>query len=98
MYEEPKSFSLQDKSQEQVERKILPKVDTERLLAEDLAIGKDPEHPGPHRFAVSAIVAYTLNNSGTWQTLADGRLWRLLIQSLGIKNYYPLDAERGGGC
>ena len=30
LYEEPKSFSLKDKSQEQVERKILPKIDTER--------------------------------------------------------------------
>src|ERR1700719_4099014 len=35
MSEAPKSFSLKDNSQEQVERKILPKVDTERLLAED---------------------------------------------------------------
>jgi hypothetical protein len=35
MYEEPKSFSLNDKSQDQVDRKVLPKIDIERLLAED---------------------------------------------------------------
>jgi hypothetical protein len=95
MYEEPKSFSLRDKSQ-RVERKILPKIYTEPLLAEDLAIGKDPKSPRPHRFAVSANAAYTLDNSGIWQTPADGRLWRLRIQSPVIKNYYPSDAERGG--
>src|SRR5206468_8122721 len=29
-------FALKDKSQEQAERKILPKIDAERLLADDL--------------------------------------------------------------
>jgi hypothetical protein len=86
LYEEPRSYSLKDTSQEQVERKILPKIDTERLLAEDRARGKDPQHPAPHSFAVAADVAFTLDNSGTWQTLADGRLWRLRIQSPGAKN------------
>jgi hypothetical protein len=86
LYEEPKSFSLKDKSQEQVERKILPKVDTERLIAEDRARGKDPQHAAPHRFAVAADVSFTLDNSGTWQTLPDGRLWRLRIQSPGAKS------------
>jgi len=86
MSEEPKSFSLKDASQEQVERKIMPRVDTERLLAEDRARGKDPQHPSPSRFAVAGDVAFTLDNSGTWQTLADGRLWRLRIQSAGAKS------------
>jgi len=86
MYEEPKSFSLKDKSLEQVQLKLLPKVDTERLLAEDRARGKDPQHPGPYRFAVAVDVAFTPENSGTWQTLADGRLWRLRIQSPGAKS------------
>lgn len=86
MYEEPRSFSLKDKSQEQVERKILPKIDIERLLAEDRERGKNTQRPGPQRFAVAADVAYTLENSGTWQTLADGRLWRLRIQSPGAKS------------
>jgi hypothetical protein len=86
MYEEPKSFSLKDQSMEQVQLKILPKVDVEPLLAEDRARGKDPEHPGPYRFAVAIDVAFTLDNSGTWRTLADGRLWRLRIQSEGAKS------------
>src|SRR5947209_2250427 len=85
MYEEPKSFSLKDDSQEQVERKILPSIDTERLLAEDRARVKNLQHPVPMRVAVAADVAFDLNNSGTWQTLADGRLWRLRIQSSGAK-------------
>ncbi|GAA0720050.1 hypothetical protein GCM10009105_29100 [Dokdonella soli] len=86
MYEEPRSFSLKDKSIERVERKTLPKLNIERLLEEDRARGKEPQHPGPHRFAVSADVAYALDNSGTWQKLPDGRLWRLRIQSPGAKS------------
>ena len=84
--EPPKSFSLNDNSQERVDRKVLPKLDTLRLMAEDLARDKNPKHPGPIRFAVSTRVSYTLNNAGTWQTLSDGRLWRLRIQSPGAKN------------
>lgn len=86
MYEQPKSFSLQDKSQEQVQRKVLPKVDRERLLAEDRARGKDPKL-GPMRFAVAVDVAFNLNNSGTWQSLPDGRVWRLRIQSPGAVSH-----------
>ncbi len=87
MYEEPKSFSLKDQSQEQVQVKIMPKVDTERLQAEDRARAKDLQHPGPKRFAVGVDAAFTLDNSGTWQTLPDGRLWRLRIQSPGAKSH-----------
>jgi len=86
MFEEPKSFSLKDTSQEQIERKVMPKFDAEPLLAEDRARGKDPQRPGPRRFAVAGDVAFSLTNSGTWQTLADGRLWRLRIQSPGAKS------------
>jgi hypothetical protein len=86
MYEEPRSFSLKDKSQEQAERKILPKIDIERLLVQDRARGKDPQEPGPHRFAVAVDVSFTLDKTGTWQTLPDGRLWRLRIQSPGAKS------------
>jgi hypothetical protein len=82
--EQPRSFSLSDKLQVQVDRKILPKIDAERLLAEDR--GKDPKYPQPLRVAVGAATAFTLRNSGTWQTLPDGRLWRLRIQTPGAKN------------
>jgi hypothetical protein len=83
MAEEPKSFSLKDNSQEHVDRKVLSKIDVERLLAEDRAQGT---RPGPQRFAVAANVAFTVNNSGTWQILANGRLWRLRIQSPGARS------------
>jgi hypothetical protein len=94
MTEEPRSFSLKDKSQEQVQVKALPKFDSERLKEEDRAHGKNPQSPGPMRFAVAAEVNFNLDNSGTWQNLDDGRLWRLRIQSpsaanlnLGITRY-----------
>jgi hypothetical protein len=86
MYEEPKSFALKDESQQRVDRKVLPALDVERLRAEDRERGKNPQHPGPMRFAVSADVTYALGSSGTWQTLPDGRLWRLRIQSPGAKS------------
>jgi lysyl endopeptidase len=85
MYEAPRSFSV-SAPLDQVERKVLPAIDTERLLAEDRTRGKNPENPGPARFAVSADVAFNLTNSGTWQDVPDGRLWRLRIQSPGAKS------------
>ena len=81
MTEEPRSFSLTDKSLDRVNLKVLPRVEVQRLLAEDRASGKDPKRPLPFRFAVAADVAFTLDNSGTWMDLPDGRLWRLRIQS-----------------
>lgn len=86
MYEQPRSFLLQDQSEGQVERKVLPKINIEALLAEDRASEKALKRPGPHRFGVAADVSFTLDNAGTWQTLADGRLWRLRIQSPGVKS------------
>ena len=86
MYEEPRSFKLQDKSQEQLDRKVLPKIDAERLQAEDRVNTKNSRQPGPVRFAVAADVNYAATDSGTWQTLPDGRLWRLRIQTPGAKS------------
>ncbi|NOU09719.1 MAG: hypothetical protein HOO98_06840, partial [Nitrospira sp.] len=86
MYEEPKSFSVQDiSSLEQVERKVLPKVDVDRLFAED----REQEKMGssePPRVAAIANVAFALASSGSEQKLPDGRLWRLRIHSPGAKN------------
>lgn len=87
MYEEPKSFSLPDKTLDQLDRKTLTKIDPERLLAEDLERGKNPRRPGPQRFAVTEDVAFDLRNSGTWQNLPDGRLWRLRIHSPGAVSH-----------
>jgi lysyl endopeptidase len=101
MEEEPRSFSLagETKALEQVQRKLLPKVDVELLLAQDRDHLKNLQRPEPLRFAVANDVAFTLKNSGTWQKLADGRLWRLRLHSpgavshnLGITRY---DMPRG---
>ncbi|HSB64644.1 MAG TPA: Ig-like domain-containing protein [Thermoanaerobaculia bacterium] len=86
MYEEPKSFGLKDASQEKVDLKVLPKIDPERLLAEDKDRGKNSRQPVPLRFAVAAEVAFNLDNSGTWQDVPDGRVWRLRIQGPGSIN------------
>jgi hypothetical protein len=87
MYEAPRSFSLKDQSQSQVQVKVMPTVDAERLQADDRAREKDKQHPGPKRFAVGVDTAFTLDNSGTWQTLPDGRLWRLRLQSPGGRSH-----------
>ncbi len=87
MYETPKSFSLADKALVRIDRKIMTRIDSERLLAEDQARAKSPKRPGPLRFAVAEDVAFDLNNSGTWQNLPDGRLWRLRIQSSGAVSH-----------
>lgn len=81
--EHPKSFALDESSQPQIDRKTLSTLDRDRLLAEDRERSKDH----PMRFAVQAAVHFTLENSGTWQTLSDGsRLWRLRIDSPGAVN------------
>jgi hypothetical protein len=68
---------------EEVEHLVMPAVDAEALLAEDLereGAGK----PTPTRFAKRLPVSLSPNNSGTWEDLADGsRLWRLRIVSPG---------------
>ncbi|HEX6901701.1 MAG TPA: Ig-like domain repeat protein [Thermoanaerobaculia bacterium] len=101
MEEEPRSFSLAGgaKALEQIQRKILPKVDVELLLEQDRAHLKTLQSPEPLRFAIANDVVLTLKNSGTWQKLDDGRLWRLRIHSpgavshnLGITRY---DMPRG---
>ncbi|MEP6934044.1 MAG: hypothetical protein ABI988_08910, partial [Nitrospirota bacterium] len=87
MDEEPKSSSLLDLSLERVEQKVLPKVDVERLLAEDRAGGKTLQPPEAPRFAVVAEVSFNQDNSGTTQELPDGRLWRLRIRSPNAKSH-----------
>jgi hypothetical protein len=66
-----------------IERREMPPVDVEALLAED-AERESSRVPVAPRFAKSIPVAYTLEDSGTWETLSDGsRLWRLRISSPG---------------
>ncbi|HEY9422203.1 MAG TPA: Ig-like domain repeat protein [Thermoanaerobaculia bacterium] len=89
MEEAPRSFSLagEVKVLEQIQQKILPKVDVDLLLDQDRAHLKNLQGPEPLRFAVANDVAFTLKNSGTWQTLADGRLWRLRLHSPGAVSH-----------
>ncbi len=57
---------------------ILPHVDKELLLAEDkIEMAKDV----PYRFGTPIEVQYNLHNSGVWEDVAGGRLWRLSIRS-----------------
>jgi hypothetical protein len=68
---------------DQIERYEMPWVDVEKLRAED-AEREKPGRPVAPRFAKNIGVAFTPNNSGTWETLADGsRLWRLSVSSPG---------------
>jgi lysyl endopeptidase len=83
MTEEPRSFQLAQKSLAQIDRKVLPPVDNEKMLREDRQRGGKARRPEPERFAVAVEAGFTPENSGTWQDLPDGRLWRLVIQSPG---------------
>ena len=83
--EEPRSYALTEKALEAIDRKVVEPINREALLAEDAErlSQKQAERPVPLRFAVSEEVRLNLRNSGTWQALPDGRLWRLRIQAPG---------------
>ncbi|HET8647181.1 MAG TPA: hypothetical protein VFO85_16920, partial [Vicinamibacteria bacterium] len=84
MYEEPRSFKLADKALDRVDRKVMTAIDPKRLLEEDREADRKPRRrPVPMRFAVAEAATFDLANSGTWQDLPDGRLWRLRIHSPG---------------
>jgi hypothetical protein len=71
------------KSAEAVERMVMPAVDVEALLAEDVE-RETAGRPLPARYAKGLPAAFTPANSGTWEELDDGsQLWRLRIASPG---------------
>ena len=75
---EPVSFSKSARAF--VQTVTMPEVNVAAYLAEDQRDGKDV----PYRFGAPIDVQYDLNNSGTWETLADGsKIWRLHIVSEG---------------
>jgi lysyl endopeptidase len=82
------------KSVEAVERMVMPAVDVEALLAEDVE-RESAGRPLPARYAKGLPAAFTPANSGTWEVLDDGsQLWRLRIAapgalsvSLGLKRF-----------
>jgi len=79
----PPSSLLRANSIEAVERMVMPEVDVDSLLAEDV-VRERAGRPKPARYAKVLPVVFTPANSGTWETLEDGsRLWRLRISSPG---------------
>lgn len=87
MYQEPKSFTVQVKPLDQVNRKVLPKVDVQRLLTEDRRRLERLEPPQPLRFAIPRDAFYTLDNSGTTTKVEGGSLWQLRIRSEGAQSH-----------
>ena len=82
--QEPISFQRKEmqKSAREIDLLEMAAVDVKRLLKED----KQQEQAGklPYRFGKEIEVDVSLQNAGTWQTLASGdRIWRLKIRSRG---------------
>ena len=63
----------------------LPEVDHDLLLTEDL---EEMNKNMPYRFGNPFEVNFNLYNSGTWEEIENGRVWRLSITS---KNAYSLN-------
>ena len=64
---------------------VLPVVNQEALLLEDEAeMAKDV----PYRFGTPIDVHYNLDNSGIWEDVTDGRIWRISIKS---ENAYSIN-------
>ncbi|MCG6949594.1 MAG: lysyl endopeptidase, partial [Acidobacteria bacterium] len=79
----PRSALPDVRSLDAIERRGMPPVDVQRLLAED-AVLRQSNVPAPTRYAINHTVALTTDASGTWETLDDGsRLWRLRLSSPG---------------
>lgn len=83
----------------QVDKLVMPTVDNERLLEEEMARRRPGISP---QFAKAFEVDVTPQTHGTWETLADQRaVWRLRIHSktayslnLGFSSYYmPKDGQ-----
>ena len=62
-----------------VQQIALSSIDVGAELATDTKAG----NPLPLRFAVPQQVVFTTTNSGTWEQLPEGRLWRLRVSSQG---------------
>ncbi len=79
----PRSALPGVRSIDTIEHREMPRVDVDTLLAEDVE-RESAGVPVAPRFAKNIQVEYTLDNSGTWETLEDGsRLWRLRLSSAG---------------
>ncbi|MCS6903829.1 MAG: trypsin-like peptidase domain-containing protein [Bacteroidia bacterium] len=97
---QPKSFKLNENLLSKVATIRLPKVDINRLLAEDELEQKTGTKP--FRFGATIPLQLTPQNSGSWSELPnEDRIWRLAITSPGayslhfnFKNFFlPPGAE-----
>jgi hypothetical protein len=75
----PLSFQRQVQPLGTVQQLVLPPTDVQAELARDTKKGM----PTPLQFAVPQTVEVTPATHGTWEQLADGRLWRLRVLSAG---------------
>jgi lysyl endopeptidase len=75
----PESFSRPNLS-ETFEVMTMPVLDIPAIKAAEAARGDEPR---PYKFGENIFVDYSLQNSGTWEELENGRLWRLAIKSEG---------------
>lgn len=82
--EPPPSFSEPVKSLTSVQRIMLPSVDLDEILAEDLdreSVGLAP------RYAIPFAVSHSPWTIGTWENTRSGdRMWRLRIQADGASS------------
>ena len=63
---------------------VLPEVNQEALLLEDeIEMAKDV----PYRFGTPFEVQFNLDNSGAWEDVSKGRIWRMSIKSKDARCY-----------
>jgi len=72
-------FSFDNSTRSEFALVMTETVDVDRLFWEDEQADKDE----PYRFGTSFEVNYNLHNSGTWEDVEGGTLWRLEITSPG---------------
>ena len=76
----PRSFTSSTLSRD-VPLEVMPALDIATLMAEDEInmAGK----LAPYKFGENIDVSLNMQNSGSWETLKKGRVWRLAIESTG---------------
>ncbi|MBC8214712.1 MAG: trypsin-like peptidase domain-containing protein [Candidatus Marinimicrobia bacterium] len=80
-------YSSQFEVRSEIQLITMPPIDTEKLFAEDEVrpVGT------PFRYGHKFLVDYSMDNSGTWETLKNGdKIWRLAIIS---ENAYAISLE-----
>ena len=78
----PLSAQREVRPLESIQQLVLPPIDAAGERAADASKGIET----PLRFAVSHTLRVTPATDGTWESLPEGRLWRLRISSAGATN------------